>query len=176
MLVLHPGASVQAAYRHPRRAEEEAAAWSLSEVSMPYQSVERHFAMLSSALLDAQIDFDYGDEILLARYAVAERKRIEVSAMAYRIVVLPPMLNMRETTLHLLEDFAIGGGVVLALGTVAALVDALQRFWDLDLAEVVVLVDDVREGFLGGGVGGHKVLRSVARNGARTCARSYKVS
>ena len=142
VLVLHPGASVQAAYRHPRRAEEEAAAWSLSEVSMPYQSVERHFAMLSSALLDAQIDFDYGDEIILARHAVAERRRVEVGAMAYRIVVLPPMLNMRETTLHLLEDFAIGGGVVLALGTVAALVDgrpseAVQEFVE-DYAERVV--------------------------------------
>lgn len=142
VLVLHPCASVQAGYRHPRRSEEEAAAWSISEVSMSYQSVERHFALLSSALLDAQIDFDYGDEIILARHGLAGRRHLEVGAMEYRIVLLPPMTNMRESTLHLLQDFAMGGGIVLALGTTASLVDgrpsgAVRRFVE-EYAERIV--------------------------------------
>ncbi|MCH8203903.1 MAG: hypothetical protein IID09_02010 [Candidatus Hydrogenedentes bacterium] len=133
VLVLHPTSSIQAAYRHPRRAEEESAAWTISDGGMSFVSIEKHFALLSSALFDAQIDFDYGDEELLARHGQAQGRLLNVGEQTYRIVVLPPMTNLRESTLYLLQDFAMGGGIVIALGSVPSLVDgrpsnAVYRF------------------------------------------------
>ena len=133
VLVLHPSSSIQAAYRHPRTAEEEAAAWTISDGGMSFVSIEKHFALLSSALFDAQIDFDYGDEDILGRHGQAEGRLLNVGEQAYRIVVLPPMINLCESTLYLLQDFAMGGGILLALGTIPSLVegrpsDAVQRF------------------------------------------------
>lgn len=133
VLVLHPSSSVQASYRHPRRAEEEAPTWTLSDGSMSFAFVEKHFALLTSALLDAQIDFDYGDEELVARYGQAQQRLLNIGEQSYRIVVLPPMTNLRESTLYLLQDFAMGGGIVIALGSVPSLVDgrpsnAVERF------------------------------------------------
>lgn len=133
VLVLHPSSSVQASYRHPRKAEEEAPTWTLSDASMGFSFIEKHFALLTSALLDAQIDFDYGDEELVGRYGQAQQRILNVGEQSYRIVVLPPMTNLRESTLYLLQDFAMGGGIVVALGSVPSLVDgrpsnAVERF------------------------------------------------
>lgn len=76
----------------------------------------------------AQIDFDYGDEEMMARLASVrpgKTPRIQVGKAEYRMVVVPRMVTLRATTLKLLEKFTEAGGTVVFADGVPAHVDAL---------------------------------------------------
>jgi hypothetical protein len=113
VLVLHPYTSLQALY----------CAGATMESSTVQDAIARHFAGITRTLEDARIDFDYGDEAVLARHARAGQRALRVGQGEYRVVVMPPLLNLRSTTLGILHDFAITGGLVLAIGSLPELVD-----------------------------------------------------
>ena len=123
VLLLHPSSSLQAAYRHARNDAEAARNGSILSADLPAEAVEKHFALLTSELLDNLIAFDYGDEVLLQRLGRVDRKTLHVGAQQYATVVIPPLLNIRSRTVELLQDFATGGGRIIAVGTPPRLVD-----------------------------------------------------
>lgn len=117
VLLIHPFSSVQAAYRPPRENGG-------SPFRTPlHEAIEGHFLRFSKALLDAHIDFDYADEGLLGRHASVSHRTLTVGRRHYRIVVLPPMINLCGTTLKLLQDFAMTGGLLVAVGSLPERVD-----------------------------------------------------
>ena len=83
--------------------------------------------MLRDSLLAANIDFDYGDEEILARHGriatTDKESRLIVGAAEYKAVVVPPLLTVRNSTLRLLQQFKAVGGTVLFAGEIAAFVD-----------------------------------------------------
>ena len=123
VLVLHPQASMQATYRHFRNRAEYKAENYLYDADMPYELIDKHITLLSVALLDAQIDFDFGDEELLAKYGSVDESRLRIGDMRYRIVVMPPLVNIRSSTLELLRSFAAAGGTIFLVGSMPYLVD-----------------------------------------------------
>ena len=78
-------------------------------------------------LLEAHLDFDYGDEELMARHGSVEGKVLKVNLAGYKAVVVPAAYTMRSTTLALLKEFKANGGIVVFADPdhVPALVDAL---------------------------------------------------
>lgn len=80
-------------------------------------------------LLFGQLDFDYLSESLLPRLCQAGDLRpgsgFRVGEAAYDVVVVPPLLTMRSSTLERLRAFAQAGGRVLFAGPAPGLVDAL---------------------------------------------------
>ena len=82
------------------------------------------FFALSNRLLAEHLDFDYGDEDHLARWARTSGRRLRVAKATYDAVVVPQMTTIRRTTLELLRAFAVKGGRVFTLGRAPALVDA----------------------------------------------------
>lgn len=113
VLLLHPHTSLQASYR----ADDPAGRSPLHE------AIVRHFVSIMEALTLAHIDFDFADETVLAKNGMADQRIFRVGAGEYRIVVLPPLLNLRASTADLLHDFAMGGGLVMAVGSLPELVD-----------------------------------------------------
>jgi len=82
---------------------------------------------LRDTLLTANIDFDYGDEDILARHGKIGRgrqPRLRVAKAEYKAVVVPPMRTIRRSTLALLKRFRAAGGLVVFAGDVSAHVDA----------------------------------------------------
>jgi len=79
-------------------------------------------------LLEAHLDFDYGDEDILARHASVSRSGgepgLKVGKAAYRAVVVPPIATIRSSTLALLKRFRRAGGHVVFAGPAAGYVDA----------------------------------------------------
>ncbi len=71
------------------------------------------------SLVESRRSFDLGDEQMLERMgSVGADGTLHVGAMSYRAVVLPPLLlTLRRSTLWLLEQFNLAGGIVLAAGT-----------------------------------------------------------
>ncbi len=83
---------------------------------------------LRDSLLTANIDFDYGDEDILARHGKVRRGEtptLRVNKAEYKAVVVPPMRTIRQSTLALLKRFQAAGGVVVFAGDVATHVDAV---------------------------------------------------
>ncbi len=91
-------------------------------------TLDGQFFALCDTLLAGHVDYDFGDEELLARHARVRATNggaeLVVGAATYRAVLVPPQLTMRATTLALLEQFAAAGGTVVFAGEPAAYVDA----------------------------------------------------
>ena len=94
------------------------------------RSLERSLIEVRDTLLANNIDFDYGDEDIMANHGRVGRRNGEptliVGQAPYRVVVVPPMLTIRNSTLKLLEAFERAGGHVVFAGSPPANVD-VQR-------------------------------------------------
>lgn len=123
VLLIHPQSSMQATYRQHRAREEYKVESYIFDADMPFELIDKHITLLSTALLDAQIDFEYGDEEIMARHGSAEGDRLRIGEAVYRLVVLPPVVNIRSSTLRLLGQFAASGGRILLVGSAPYLVD-----------------------------------------------------
>lgn len=79
------------------------------------------------SLMAAHRNFDLGDEQIISEIARAGDGRFVIGKMAYRAVVLPPMLTIRASTLALLGQFAAQGGAVLVADEYPVLVDGAEN-------------------------------------------------
>ena len=89
-------------------------------------------------LLDANLDFDYGDEEMMSRLGRIRKGGpdpiFQVGKAQYKVVVVPPLITMRKTTVDLLRRFAKAGGQVVFLDDPACYVDARPSGDVVDLA------------------------------------------
>ena len=122
-LMLHTSSSLQATFRQIRYKEERKSENYLLDADMPFEYVDKQTSILTSDLLDAQIDFEFGDEEIMAKYASVDGSRFRVGDVTYGTVIVPPSLNMRSTTLGLLKAFAEAGGRIVAIGSAPRLLD-----------------------------------------------------
>lgn len=86
-----------------------------------YIQLEENFRKTADALVDAHIDFDYGDEEMMSRLAAVETEEegvvLRVGKMRYRTLILSGMLTLRKSTLRLANEFAAAGGKVILCGS-----------------------------------------------------------
>ena len=75
-------------------------------------------------LSGAHYDWDFADESMLARHGRSTKRGLRVGQMSYRVVVVPPALTLRASTVRMLTRFAQAGGKVLVLGEGPLMVDA----------------------------------------------------
>lgn len=81
-------------------------------------------------LSDAQVDFDIGDEYILAESGKVAGKRLNLGFQNYDLVVLPPHLeNLRKATLTLLQAFAKAGGRILGIRPTNPRLDGRTSNW-----------------------------------------------
>ena len=78
---------------------------------------------LVNNLLSLHLDFDFGEEAMMARNAAVAGNRLRVGKAAYRAVLIPRLATVRSSTLALLERFADRGGDVFYLGGAPERVD-----------------------------------------------------
>jgi len=126
LLVLHPIESTWA---------RASADWMTNDAQ---KRLEKDFDSLLHWLLDEHVDFDYGDEALMATLGSVEtgdEPLLKINQGAYSVVLVPPMDTIRTSTLDLLRQFAEAGGTVVFAGDVPAYVDAQPSDAAAQLAE-----------------------------------------
>jgi hypothetical protein len=149
LLVIHPVESTWARYVQDNGEE--------------LQALDERLIKLRNALLQNHVDFDYGDEEMLARHGKVRRARdgrparLALNRAAYTTVLVPPLVTVRASTLALLERFARAGGTVVFAGEAPDYVDALPS----DAAHELAARDEVSVC----GTGARSVVRAVS--GAR---------
>ncbi len=128
LLVVHPVESMWVTFRFT------------TEDRVPgIRELDAMLIALRDSLLTAGIDFDYGDEDMLARLGAIRRVRglpiLQVHRAPYRAVIVPPLKTIRSTTLRLLRAFRDMGGTVVFAGTIPDHVDAKPSVEARELAE-----------------------------------------
>jgi hypothetical protein len=101
------------------------------------QRLQDGFWQLRDELLGAHLDFDYGDEDILARRARVVRTgrpALLVGKARYTAVIVPPMLTIRSSTVAMLRRFRSAGGCVVFAGDAPGHVDARPSRAAADLA------------------------------------------
>lgn len=85
--------------------------------------LDRDLLNLSQNLLKLHRGFDYGDETLMAKHGKVSGGRLHVGEMAYRVVVLPRILTLRNSTFALLSKFQDAGGTIVSVGELPTRID-----------------------------------------------------
>ena len=112
-LVIHPVESLWCSI-HPGWAN------ALDAAEPELQKMEKQFENLFHWLMQTHVDFDYGDEGLMAKNAVVEAKDgdcgLRMGKMIYRTIVVAGCRTIRDTTFSLLSEFCRHGGQLLFIG------------------------------------------------------------
>ncbi len=110
VLVLHPIGSAWAVYDASDNAK--------------CATLNKQFEEVLQGLCELHYDFDLGDETILARHGKVQKGKLRVGSMSYSVVVMPPSLTWRESTVALLERFVEAGGKVIAIRSLPTMVEA----------------------------------------------------
>jgi hypothetical protein len=90
--------------------------------------IEDGFVDSLTGMLEGQIDVDLVAESLMPLHAEqADAPRLTVGKMAYDVLVIPPVVTIRSTTLDRIDKFTAGGGTVIMLGDAPRLVDGVAN-------------------------------------------------
>ena len=71
---------------------------------------DKPFERLSKRLMAENLDFHYGDEIIMQEHASVKGAKLAVGAFQYDTVIVPPCTRLCQNTLDLLNEFAAGAG------------------------------------------------------------------
>lgn len=103
------------------------------------RAFDLRFSDFRDALLNANIDFDFGDEDIMSRHASCVQNPngaiFKVAHAEYKVIVVPEMITVRASTIKLLEEFKAAGGKVILAGAPAAYVDGVKSDRMTNLAE-----------------------------------------
>ena len=77
---------------------------------------------VAESLLAMHAGFDFADEGMLAEHGRVGRKSLRLSHAEYSVVIVPPCLTIRSSTLEILKRFMQRGGSVILAGPVPRLV------------------------------------------------------
>ncbi|GDY11353.1 hypothetical protein LBMAG53_02300 [Planctomycetota bacterium] len=107
--------------------------------------LEAVFQQITKDLLHGLIDADFvAESILPEQHAASADGLLHVGAMAYSAVVLPSLVTIRSSTLDRLEAFAAGGGRIVVVGGLPALVDGKPSDRAKRLKSLVIPVSKAR--------------------------------
>ncbi|MFA6451282.1 MAG: glycosyl hydrolase [bacterium] len=90
----------------------------------PAQILNGEFTSLLELMSARQIDYDLGDELIIARHGKVDGGKFIVDKMAYTSIVIPPGVTLRSTTVDLLNKFIANGGKVITVAPAPTLIDA----------------------------------------------------
>ena len=119
LLVLNPIESVWA------RAYSGAFQWIIS-ADEGISAIEKQYEETFRILMEAGIDFDYGEEKILAEHGAVEDGRLRVGGAYYDKVLLSGAETVRESTWALLAEFAAQGGEIVIAGRAPERIGAVQ--------------------------------------------------
>lgn len=83
----------------------------------------KEFISLTKKLIEAKLDFHYGDETIMKKHASVKGDAICIGDFTYHTVMLPPMANITSGTAKLLKAFADNGGKIVCQRPYAYLID-----------------------------------------------------
>lgn len=85
--------------------------------------LDEEFTELTEKLSGLHIDYHFGDEGLINKYAEISDSKIKVGLCEYKTIILPSMVTLDSSTVDLLIDFVKQGGAIFSYGNFPYLCD-----------------------------------------------------
>lgn len=101
------------------------------------------FLKLSCRLMEEKLDFHYGNENLMAQYGSVQNKALKVGRHSYSVVLIPPISNLRSSTLSLLRKFVAEGGALIFTGALPSFIDGIETGFELPGAKIAASTDEL---------------------------------
>ncbi len=106
------------------------------DTAIKRQQMETRFSNIAEWLLFNLLDYDYiSESILPDLFSKKESGGYTIGAMEYKVIVIPGLLTIRNSTLEILEEFIQGGGTVIFAGEIPCYVDGKSSPRAYELAE-----------------------------------------
>jgi len=141
LLVLHPIESMWAIYRNKNLIEKNL------EKAEEVVEYDKMFEKLCESLLSLHVDFDYGDEEILSRWAKVKKgkeTKIKVNKAEYKAVLVPPLYTIRNSTLKLLKEFKKEGGEVIFIKNFPEYIDGEKA--NFDFSSIFDIGENIEDG------------------------------
>ncbi len=132
LLVIHPIESMWCIFRMPIWNKEK----KIWEQHKDIEEYDRMFENLCDNLLSSHIDFDYGDEEIISRWASVTKEDgkpiLKVNKAKYTAILVPPLYTIRSSTLKILERFKNSEGKVVFVERFPEYIDGMKtdRQWN----------------------------------------------
>ncbi len=124
LLVIHPIESMWTIFKMPEWNYEKNT-WERCEKLEKYDEM---FTLLCDNLLSSHIDFDYGDEEIMSRWAKIKKNNgnavLKINKAEYKAILVPPLYTMRSSTLKILKKFRDAGGKIIFVEKFPEYIDA----------------------------------------------------
>jgi len=121
------------------------------------KELDERLTLLLRTLLSAHIDFDLGDEILMAKYGDVEGGKLRVGKMFYDAVIIPSSVTLAGSTIKLLRKFVDSGGKLIAVSPTPFLVDGEPKEDIKELLSKATVIDRVEKAVV------HEALRDIPK-------------
>ena len=132
ILLFQPMTSVWSEYS-PLHARSEHAAENAYDIP---------FAKISRKLIEENLDFHYGNENLMAKYASVDGKKLTIGQHSYKCVIVPPSDNMKSSTLKILTEYAKNGGQLIFTSSLPHYVDGIKTNISIPEAIIAMSIED----------------------------------
>jgi len=109
------------------------------------ERIFRGFSELTENLLARQIDFEYGEEFIMARHGRISGRKLLVGRSGYRVMILPPMGSVKASTFEFMRDLVDAGGHVILVGERPTMVEGERSPELARFAESLPLVPNERD-------------------------------
>ena len=86
--------------------------------------IQSALTQIMYTLMGQHYDWDFGDESLMERHAEVLGDKLRVGKLDYSLVIVPPSVTLRSSTVELLSRFQAEGGPVLFVGDPPDRIDA----------------------------------------------------
>ena len=106
------------------------------------QTYDIPYAKISRRLVEENLDFHYGNENLMAKYASVDGKKLTIGQHSYKCVIVPPSDNIKSSTLKTLVDFAANGGQLIFTSSLPHYVDGVRTDISIPGAAIVMTIED----------------------------------
>lgn len=120
--------------------------WGKQEIASPEcAEIEKRYRETFYMLLNNHVDFDWGEEAIMARHYSFGRDEkgnalLNVGKMSYRVVIVSNMTTIRPTTVKMLREFIDMGGKVIIMGDEPKFIDAIAYDGDFTLSQGAVSI------------------------------------
>jgi hypothetical protein len=88
--------------------------------------ISKEFRSLSDTLLHLHCDFEYGDEVIMEKYARVDNQSILIKDRKYSIVIIPYALSIEKSTLGLLTEYVSQGGKLIIINSLPEMVEGIK--------------------------------------------------
>jgi hypothetical protein len=114
------------------------------DVETPTQRLSKSLVDIVESLLGWQRDFHLGDERIMGSHGRVFDAKLWIGRYGYSIVVVPPSVTLRRSTVNLIREFLKQGGKVVFIDEPPTLIEGRQTYEINDIVRDCVRTGDLR--------------------------------